>query len=95
MKSLVFAAAVTLALAGAAHAQGAKVGAARGAAEGDRVGGPAGAALGGAIGGMVGGAHAALGQPDPGPRAYGSNLPTRAGYVPPRRRHHRHHHRRM
>ena len=93
MKSLVFAAALTLALAGTAQAQGAKLGAARGAAEGNRVGGPAGAALGGAIGGMVGGAHAALGQPDPGARAYGSGLPTRAGYVPPRRHHRRYRHR--
>ncbi len=62
----------TLALAGAAEAQGIPGGMQRGAREGNRVAGPVGGIVGGAVGGAVGGVNGVLGI-DPGRRAYRTN----------------------
>ncbi len=51
----------TLALAGAAEAQGIPGGMQRGAREGNRVAGPVGGIVGGAVGGAVGGVNGVLG----------------------------------
>ncbi|ACA19072.1 conserved hypothetical protein [Methylobacterium sp. 4-46] len=71
--SLLSAALVLGALAGAAEAQGIPGGIRRGAAEGDRVAGPIGGIVGGAVGGAVGGVNGVLGI-DPGRRAYRTGL---------------------
>jgi hypothetical protein len=63
----------TLALAGAAEAQGIPGGIDRGAREGNRVGGPIGGIVGGAVGGAVGGVNGVLGI-DPGRRAYRTHM---------------------
>ncbi|KMO29656.1 hypothetical protein VQ02_29300 [Methylobacterium variabile] len=78
----------TLALAGAAEAQGIPGGIDRGAREGSRVGGPIGGIVGGAVGGAVGGVNGVLGI-DPGRRAYRTDLPGRRHHHR-RHRHHRH-----
>ncbi|AWN54343.1 hypothetical protein [Methylobacterium sp. 17Sr1-1] len=78
----------TLALAGAAEAQGIPGGIDRGAREGNRVGGPIGGVVGGAVGGAVGGVNGVLGI-DPGRRAYRTGLPGRRHHHHRRHRHYR------
>ncbi|BAQ45338.1 MULTISPECIES: hypothetical protein [Methylobacterium] len=78
----------TLALAGAAEAQGIPGGMERGAREGNRVAGPVGGIVGGAVGGAVGGVNGVLGI-DPGRRAYRTNLRGRHDRSHRRHRHYR------